>query len=73
MVQGSRQDLVYITSEQHTEGKVGCAGFAPDTTHMSADANRNKSGTAEVNYTFVSYYQEAKVFFLSCRSRIRKK
>jgi hypothetical protein len=39
MVQGSRQEFDGITSEQRTEGpqgRLGCAGFAPDTAHTSA-------------------------------------
>ena len=58
MVQGSRQEPACITSEQRTEppvpGVLGCAGFARYSKIECRLKKRNKSGTAEVIYAFVS-------------------
>ena len=59
LVQGSKQDSIYITSEPRTEQKVSrLRRFAPDNALTSAGENRNKSGTAEVICAFVSYLRQ---------------
>ena len=56
-MQGSKQARIFITSELRTD-KVGCAGLCPITHIRVLTFRQNKSGTAEVVYTFVSYRRQ---------------